>query len=55
MIDKVGQDYSINITSGQLWEVKEISVENQPDPMSTLVMCLIIVSKLPSFFFSHCM
>jgi len=55
MVDNVGQSYSLDISGGQLCEVKETRLEIGNDPRLTLVMCLIIVLKLFTLLFSHYM
>ena len=55
MIENVGKGYSIDISGGQLCEVKEIRWEINNDPRLILVMCLIIVLKPFKFLFSHYM
>lgn len=55
MIDNAGQGYSIDISGGQICEVKEIWWEINKGPRLTLVMILIIVLKIFKFLFPHYM
>jgi hypothetical protein len=55
MIDNAGQGYSIDISGGQICEVKEIWWEFNKGPRLTLVMILIIVLKIFKFLFPHYM